>query len=94
MTMTGQDISGHGRPQSLEGRDPNLQVSDTQILDCPILVVDDTAFNRTLIGDFLAVAGFRKVSFATNGMEALAMVEAGIPDLLILDIMMPGIDGY
>ena len=104
MTMTEQDISGYGRPQRLEGPDAEPRIShsrisgsqfhDSQILDCPILVVDDTAFNRTVIGSFLAEAGFRKISFATNGVEALAMIEAGIPDLLILDIMMPGIDGY
>ncbi len=93
MTMAEQEISGDGM-QCPEARNPELQVPDSQILDCPILVVDDAAFNRTVIGTFLAETGFRKVSFATNGMEALAMIEAGIPDLLILDIMMPGIDGY
>lgn len=72
----------------------DCRIPDCTVLDCPILVVDDNAFNRTLIGAFLAEAGFRQVSFAAGGVEALAMIEAAIPDLLILDIMMPGIDGF
>jgi len=64
------------------------------ILDCAILVVDDTAFNRTLIGAILEEAGFRNVSYAEGGQEALDAIAATLPDLLILDIMMPGMDGF
>lgn len=77
-----------------EGQSCECRLPDCTVLDCPILVVDDTAFNRTLIGAFLAEAGFRRVSFAAGGLEALAMIEAALPDLLILDIMMPGLDGF
>ncbi|MBK1839862.1 fused response regulator/phosphatase [Azospirillum sp. YIM B02556] len=70
-------------------RDP-----DPAILDCRILVVDDTAWNRSLIGALLTEAGFRRISFAADGGEALAMIDAAVPDLLILDIMMPGMDGF
>lgn len=85
---------GFADPQRPDGRACDCQEPDCTILDCPILVVDDTAFNRTLIGAFLAEAGFRRVSFAASGLEALAMIEAALPDLLILDIMMPGMDGF
>ncbi len=69
--------------------------ADCQIFDCPILVVDDTASNRKLVGALLAEAGFRKLSFASGGREALDLIAAvGAPDLLILDIMMPGMDGF
>lgn len=64
------------------------------ILGCAILVVDDTAFNRTLIGAILEEAGFRNIAFAAGGQEALDRIAAHQPDLLILDIMMPGMDGF
>jgi sigma-B regulation protein RsbU (phosphoserine phosphatase) len=64
------------------------------IHDCHILVVDDTDFNRTLIGTLLGEAGFRNISYAKDGFEALESIAGHTPDLLILDIMMPGIDGF
>lgn len=64
------------------------------ILDCAILIVDDTPFNRTLIGAILEEAGFRNLAYAESGQEALAMIAGRMPDLLILDIMMPGMDGF
>lgn len=84
--MTGSGVSPGGQPDRTDGRMP--------IHDCPILVVDDTDFNRMLIGAFLSEAGFRDVSFANSGGEALEKIAARQPDLLILDIMMPGIDGF
>ena len=58
-----------------------------------ILVVDDTPHNVKLLSDLLSVKGYA-VSTATNGDEALAKVAADAPDLVLLDIMMPGISGY
>jgi len=64
------------------------------IHDCRILVVDDTDFNRTLIGALLNEAGFHRLCYAVNGVEALAMIADDKPDLVILDIMMPQMDGF
>ncbi|HEY0837433.1 MAG TPA: fused response regulator/phosphatase [Azospirillum sp.] len=64
------------------------------IRDCHILVVDDTDFNRTLIGALLNEAGFHNIAYAKDGFDALAQIEAAAPDLVILDIMMPGMDGF
>jgi class 3 adenylate cyclase len=58
-----------------------------------ILVVDDTPQNVKLLADLLSVKGYR-VSTAANGEEALAKVAAEKPDLVLLDVMMPGISGY
>jgi adenylate cyclase len=58
-----------------------------------ILVVDDTPHNVKLLADILGVRGYA-VSTATNGEEALAKVAADQPDLILLDIMMPGLSGY
>jgi class 3 adenylate cyclase len=58
-----------------------------------ILVVDDTAMNVKLLADLLAVKGYAVVT-ATSGAQALAVLEAESPDLVLLDVMMPGMSGY
>ncbi len=58
-----------------------------------ILVVDDTPHNVKLLADILGMKGYA-VTTATNGEEALAKVAADQPDLILLDIMMPGLSGY
>jgi len=58
-----------------------------------ILVVDDVALNVKLLADLLTVKGYR-TSTATSGVEALAAIAAEPPDLVLLDVMMPGMSGY
>src|SRR5438309_4853649 len=58
-----------------------------------VLVVDDTPLNIKLLGDLLAVKGYA-VATATNGEEALAKLAAEAPDIVLLDVMMPGLSGY
>ena len=57
-----------------------------------ILVVDDIATNVLLLKTILGKAGYRIVT-ATGGREALEKVESESPDLILLDIHMPGMDG-
>ena len=58
-----------------------------------ILVVDDTPANIKLLGDLLTARGYA-VCTASSGEEGLAKVAAEKPDLVLLDVMMPGISGY
>ncbi len=58
-----------------------------------VLVVDDDPDTRRLLGLQLAGHGFR-VSEASGGREALALAQTGRPDLITLDVMMPGLDGF
>ena len=58
-----------------------------------ILVVDDAPKNVKLLADVLAMRGYR-ISTAASGEEALAAIAADAPDLVLLDVMMPGINGY
>jgi DNA-binding response OmpR family regulator len=58
-----------------------------------ILVVDDTKNVQVLLTDFLSAQDF-EVLTASDGREALAVVRSEDPDLVLLDIMMPNMDGY
>ena len=58
-----------------------------------ILIVDDDPLIRKLIGDTLKVWNF-EILIAIDGAEALQIVERELPDLIILDIMMPNVNGY
>ena len=58
-----------------------------------ILVVDDEPNNRLLLKVMLAPDGYDVVT-AAAGEEALAMIALHPPDLIVLDVMMPGMDGY
>ncbi len=58
-----------------------------------ILVVDDEILLRTMICDGLEAAGHTVVP-ASSGEEALKVVKAERPECILLDIMMPGLDGY
>jgi CheY-like chemotaxis protein len=58
-----------------------------------ILIVDDDGENRRLLKAMLGQGGYHLVT-ATSGEEALALVAQHPPDLILLDIMMPGMNGY
>ncbi len=58
-----------------------------------ILAVDDQEDNRRILHDLLTSAGYEVIA-ATTGEDAVAVAEAQVPDLILMDIQLPGIDGY
>jgi two-component system, cell cycle response regulator DivK len=58
-----------------------------------VLVVDDYEDNRTLYVAYLAASGFR-VDDAADGVEAVAKARALLPDVIVMDLALPGIDGW
>ena len=58
-----------------------------------ILVVDDEAVIRQMVRKFLQTANYR-VSEAENAQAAFALVKSDPPDLVLLDLKMPGLDGH
>jgi signal transduction histidine kinase len=58
-----------------------------------VLVVDDNPGVLALLRNYLDSAGFQTL-LATDGQKALERVEADAPDLVVLDVMLPGLDGY
>ena len=71
----------------------NLQTIERNPLSQTILVVDDEKRLVSLVKSYLEQEGYRVVT-AYNGREALAAVAAKDPDLVVLDVMMPEMDGY
>lgn len=58
-----------------------------------ILVIEDNPLNLELVGEILLSAGMRVIE-ARNGQEGLTMARQQQPSLILLDIRLPGLDGY
>lgn len=58
-----------------------------------VLVVDDERTIREVVRRYLELEGF-SVSEAETGPQALSMLQSSTPDLIVLDIMLPGVDGF
>jgi signal transduction histidine kinase len=60
---------------------------------CLVLIVDDTPTNLDAISETLSDAGY-DIAISTSGERALQTVQRRLPDLILLDVMMPGLDGF
>jgi two-component system, cell cycle response regulator DivK len=58
-----------------------------------ILAIEDHEENRRLLRDLLTSVGYEMIE-AVTGEEGAALAEAQLPDLILMDIQLPGIDGY
>ncbi len=58
-----------------------------------VLVVEDQEDNMRIMNDTLASAGYQVIQ-AVTGIEGVAMAESHKPDLILMDVMLPGLDGY
>lgn len=65
-----------------------------ELLDCLILVVDDSQIIREVISAYLKAAGYRNIAVAENGIDALDFIASTLPEIIILDIEMPKMDGF
>jgi signal transduction histidine kinase/CheY-like chemotaxis protein/ligand-binding sensor domain-containing protein len=65
----------------------------SQFVPATILVADDVALNRQLVAGYFEGTEHKLVT-ATNGLEALALAERHQPDVILMDMRMPELDGY
>jgi sigma-B regulation protein RsbU (phosphoserine phosphatase) len=77
----------------IEGERPVLDGQPVSA-DQRILVVDDNDDNRYTLKLYLDLEGYRNVEVARDGEEAIAHLKQGAFDLVLLDVMMPKVDGY
>jgi CheY-like chemotaxis protein len=68
-------------------------VSDKQSPECSILIVEDDASIRRLVRTVLLRQGY-EVEIASDGLEAIAKLALANYDVIILDLMMPNLDGF
>lgn len=81
------------QPRSSSSSNVNTAALSRSAKTDRILVVDDLPDNCFLIQALLQEEGYQ-IDTVNSGSDALAYVEASPPDLLLLDVMMPGMDGY
>jgi len=84
-------------PKSQVNRDKTNSVDNLSSISVSdlstILVVDDNETNRDLLSRQIELQGYQAVT-ATNGKQAIEMIQTGAYDLILLDIIMPELDGY
>jgi adenylate cyclase len=73
--------------------DPHTAADEAPASPGRILVADDNPSNVKLLEDLLGFHGY-EVEAAFDGESALASLRARVPDLMLLDVLMPGLDGY
>ncbi len=73
---------------------PPAAPSGLSVMDASILIVDDTEANVVLLDRILGSAGFTKRRGITDSREVLDAVRADQPDLVLLDLLMPHLDGF
>jgi len=72
---------------------PDSSAPPKTMASAKVLAVDDEPRNLEVVSHFLEMEGFQVVT-AADGEAALAMVAADAPDLILLDVMMPGLEGF
>jgi len=62
--------------------------------DVSVLIVDDNLANQRVLAAIVNAIGVGRIHLAGNGEEGLSLISRRKPDLVLLDVMMPGMDGY
>jgi signal transduction histidine kinase/DNA-binding response OmpR family regulator len=86
------DVAISSRLPSSAQAEEGQVVNFDDLIPIKLLVVDDNALNRELLEGFLA-GTHHSIVFANDGLEAIASVKAQRPDIILMDIRMPRMDG-
>ena len=92
LRMSAQSCSDQAPAQPENDADARSERLAAPIEPPVVLLVEDNQINQVVALEFLAVMGLRS-RLAKNGLEALASCKSSAPDLVLMDIQMPGMDG-
>jgi CheY-like chemotaxis protein len=87
------DSAGEGLGTHLNFWLPGIALPTTRQRPSRVLVIDDEAEIRNILGDLFELKGY-ECRLAADGHEALSVLSAWSPDLIVLDLMMPIMDGW
>jgi len=93
LIMNPLQLAASGSIGAIEQKLPAARVIQATAPQATVLVVDDSLTVRRLTGRLLAREGYQ-VATAKDGVDALVQMQENIPDLIILDIEMPRMDGF
>ena len=85
-------MSERSRPEADPVQSTPTMGRDSQSGMQKVLIVDDSATNRQMLGDLLQ--GEYAVMFGKSGEAGLELARENLPDVILLDVMMPDVDGY
>ncbi|MDO8607131.1 MAG: fused response regulator/phosphatase [Phaeospirillum sp.] len=71
----------------------NSPVYGTEFVNGSVLIVEDSALNQQLVSTMLEIMGITRIETAEDGLEGLERLKTFSPDIIILDVMMPRMDG-
>lgn len=71
-----------------------VHMTEAEMLNARILIIDDADANLRLLENLLAKEGFNQVISTADSTKAIDLFTAFQPDLILLDLMMPELDGY
>ncbi|MBF0093982.1 MAG: fused response regulator/phosphatase [Alphaproteobacteria bacterium] len=71
-----------------------LSEGEISLADSRVLIVDDNRGSRALLGALVAQVGVGNIEYAMDGEEGLAKIASFLPDLVLLDVRMPKMDGF
>ena len=83
----------HTRPACAQQKETPMALAKVPEQQGRILIVDDSATNLRLLSDILSASGY-EVSLTQDGATAMRFVQTQLPDLILLDVVMPDLDGF